>query len=823
MTFCRFRSLAIRLLASTLLIPGTALAQSAPQAAEASGPIEEILVTARKRTETLQDTPVAITAFTADQIEDFGVQSLADISKMTAGLLFDSEFTRGANRPVIRGQANILGASGVSYFIDGVYISGSIDDYDLDDVERIEIVKGPQSALYGRNTYAGAINLVTRSPADEMRTTVKAEVAGDEEFLVRASISGPIGDTLAGGLTLRHYEMGGHVENQFDGKDIGKQESRSLSGVLSFTPNERLSVRARGYYAERDDGQPAVFARRYFDNNCYPDDGSLYAGAGRYFCGVVKPGDVNIDWPVQAPDARLTDDALQLSLRVDYDLNDQWRLTYIAGYGERDRDNVYDGDYLPTSFQVSNFTPNGFPFGGFADGPPFLYAYVGSMTDFTFANATETDDWSQEVQLSFDADRVRGLIGAYYYNQDSTTRDIREVSAEQQGLARTNWFAEFLRMQGVCAANFFCESMAPFFGPTIVVPRDVNDIEIENAAVFGMVSFDLAENLTVTLEARYQDENIDQSAVVQDLGGPAAPPVDSSASFDGFLPRVTLDWQPTDNHLLYVTYGEGTKPGGFNSTVAIEAGVPTYDEEEVKSIELGAKTVLADGQVRANVALYFNELTGYQLTQNVQAGQNAQSATVNAGDADINGLEAELLLSPNEIEGLSVRLNYAWTDAEYTDGFDQNQGVLLDVLDDRSINCSTGDQFPDVDGCQSLFGSIDGKQVPRTAEHQVFADIEYRQPLTDGWEWYAGVSYIFESSKYAQVHNLAETGDTSVVNARIGLVSDRWSIRVFGRNLNGEDSGYNVIRYAEPEAFRRNFIAAPRRDTYVGVSLAVHL
>ena len=105
----------------------------------------------------------------------------------------------------------------------------------------------------------------------------------------------------------------------------------------------------------------------------------------------------------------------------------------------------------------------------------------------------------------------------------------------------------------------------------------------------------------------------------------------------------------------------------------------------------------------------------------------------------------------------------------------------------------------------------------------MFADVEYRRPLTNGWEWYAGVSYIFESSKFAQVHNLAETGDTSVVNARMGLISDRYSIRVFGRNLNGEETAYNVIRYAEPSAFRRNFIASPRRDTYFGISLAVHL
>ncbi len=818
----RLRPTVILLALSAVSVPWTAAAEAQPAASIA--PIEEIVVTARKRTESLQDTPVAVTALTADQIAEFGVQSLADVSKMTAGLLFDSEFTRGANRPVIRGQANILGASGVSYFIDGVYVSGPMDDYDLDDVERIEIVKGPQSALYGRNTYSGAINIVTRSPGESFRASVKGEAAGDDQFLVRASVAGPIGETLAGSLTLRQYEMGGHVTNRYDGEDIGEQESRSVSGVLDFTPNERLSVRARAYWAERDDGQPAIFASRYFDNNCYPDDGALYGGAGRYFCGVVEPGDVDTDWPVQAPDAGITDDVLQLGVKVAYQLDDTWDLTYIGGYGQRDLAEVYDGDYLPTSFQVSNFTPNGFPFGGFADGPPFLYAYAGSMTDFTFASAADTDDFSHELQLAFDSGRVRGLLGAYYYSQESTSRDIREVSAAQQGIAAANWFGEFLRMQGVCEANFLCESMAPFFGSTIVVPRDVNELEIENTAAFAMVSFDVADNVSVTLEGRYQDESIDQRAVVQDLGAPAAPPVVASAGFDGFLPRLTLDWRPTDNHLLYVAYAEGTKPGGFNSTVAIEAGLPTYDEEDARSFEVGAKSILADGRLLANVALFSNELEGYQLTQNARSGQNTTSATVNAGDADINGVEAELAFAPESMEGLTLRLNYAWTDAEYTDGFDQNHGLLLDVLDDRMVNCSTGRQFPQIEGCtgNSAYGAISGKQIPRTAEHQVFGDIEIRRPMAGGWEWYAGASYIFESSKFAQVHNEAETGDTSLVNARFGFVSDRYSFRVWGRNLTGEDSAYNVIRYAEPEAFRRNFIVAPRRDTHFGITLAVH-
>lgn len=783
--------------------------------------IEQVVVTARKRSEQIQDVPVAVTALTSDEIANFGIGDLSDVSKIAAGLIFDSEFARGSNRPVIRGQANILGASGVSYFIDGLYVSGSIDDYDLSNVERIEVVKGPQSALYGRNTYSGAINIVSRRAPETAAAEVSLQMAQADQYQVAAALSGPLGETVSAGVNVRYYERGGPFTNEYDDSEIGAQQSRSMSAFVELNPNDRLSILARAYTGRRDDGQPPVASTRYFDNNCYTDNGALYAGAGRYYCGVVEPVPIDTDWTVQVPEAEDSDSHTRIGVRADLDLTDTMTLTWIAGASERDEVFVIDGDYQPTSFHVSNFTPNGFPFGGFADGPPFLYAYVGDMTDFTFANATDTETASQELQLSFEGGRARGMLGVYYYSEDSTTRDIREVSQAQQGLAAANWAVEFARMRAICAASFLCESMAPFFGSTIVVPRDVNDISIVNTAVFGMASFDLGDGVGFTLEGRFQDEEIEQHAIVQDLGSPPDAEVRTNASFDGFLPRATIDWRPTDTSLVYALYAVGTKPGGFNSTVAIEAGIPTYDEEEARSFELGYKTVLADGQVTANLAWFSNEIQGYQLTQNVQAGQNATSATVNAGDADISGFEAEVTARPEAMPGVTLRLNYAWTDPEYSQGYDQNEGLLLDVADDGLTNCSTGKQFPEVESCtgNAKFGSIAGKQVPRTANHQLFADAEVRRPMDNGWEWYAGASYIFESSKFAQVHNEAETGDTTLVNLRGGLVSDRYDVRLWARNVGGETTPYNVLRYAEAAAFRRNFAIAHRPDTQVGVTL----
>ena len=816
----RTLALAIRLwvpIAVTLPLGTTAVSFAEDDSARI---VEEVVVTARKRSEGLQDVPVAVTALTSEQIAEFGILDLSDVSKITAGLIFDSEFSRGSNRPVIRGQANILGDSGVSYFIDGLYVSGSIDDYDLTTVERIEVVKGPQSALYGRNTYAGAINIVTRGAGDSLGGEVSVQMAQFDQYQVTAALAGPLSETVSGGVNVRHYERGGPFTNEYDDSEIGAQQSQAFSAFVELTPGERLSILARAYRGQRDDGQPPVAATRYFDNNCYADDGSLYGGAGRYYCGVVEPGPINTDWMVQVPEADDSDEHTQIGVRADLDLTDSMTVTWIGGTSQRDEVFVIDGDYQPTSFHVANFTPNGFPFGGFADGPPFFYAYVGSMSDFTFASATETDTVSQEVQLAFDANWGQGMLGAYYYSEDRSTRDIREVSAAQQGLAAANWAVEFARMRAICAASFLCQSMTPFFGPTIVVPRDANDISIVNTALFGMISVDIGDDLGLTFEGRFQDEEIEQNAVVQDLGSPPEAEVTAEASFDGFLPRVTIDWRPNEGSLVYALYAAGTKPGGFNSTVAIEAGIPTYDEEEARSFELGYKTTLADGQITANLAWFSNEIEGYQLTQNVQAGQNATSATVNAGDADISGFEAEITARPENLPGVTLRLNYAWTDPEYSAGYDQNEGLLLDVADDGLTNCSTGKQFPDVESCtgNAKFGSIAGKQVPRTANHQLFADAEIRRPMDNGWEWYLGANYAFESSKFAQVHNEAETGETTLINLRGGLVSDRYDVRIWVRNVGGEDTPYNVLRYAEPEAFRRNFAVAHRPDTQVGVT-----
>ena len=804
--------------ASLVIGVAGALLLSAPLETLAQDPaLEEIIVSARKKEENIQEVPVAVTAISAAMLERMNLQSLDDISKVTAGLLFDPEFDRTSNRPVIRGQANILNDSGVSYFIDGVYITGSINDYDINDVERIEVVKGPQSALYGRNTYSGAINIITKAPSDEFSADLKVSYSDDEQTEISASVKGPISDTFSAGITYRSFQLDDAWENAFDGNAIGVQDSESFSGVAVWQPNDQFTARARVYYNETRDGQPALFRQPHSENNCFFDNGSFYGGGGRYYCGTLEPRDVESDWTIQAPDAANDLDTLQTSLVLDYDFNDNVTLTSITGFNDVDELFITEADYGPDAFQANVFAR--FPIGGFPDPsgpfvPPFFYGFAASIADFTFANDDQTEDWSQEVRLTARTERGVFMIGVYHFEQENTSRPARVLPAGADMIAMDNWNALVANEQTICGFNPVCGGVFfPFtLYPGISVPSGTTVNDIRNSALFGLAAFDLTDATRLTLEARWAEERVETWSSIS-----------AKATYTSVNPRITLDHQLDDDHMVYALLAAGNKPGGFNNATAISVGLPTFDEEEVRSFEIGSKNVLADGQVTANLAMFFNQVTGYQLTQNARTLTNTTSATVNAGDADIFGVEVEIQARPEAVEGLALTFNYAYTDAEFVSGTDENEGLLIDVADDGLVNCSQGDQFPEESGCTSLFGSIEGRKIPRTAEHQLFFDVEMTRPLgtAEGWDWYAGFNYSYESSKYAQVLNLAETGDTSLVNARFGVRNDNWTISLWGKNITGEDSSPLLLRYADAsDAFKRNFVGMQRRDTHWGLTVS---
>ncbi|MEL6876636.1 MAG: TonB-dependent receptor [Pseudomonadota bacterium] len=823
------------LLAATFMTPGMLAAQEngSEAAEESAGPINknEIIVTARKREENLQSVPTSVAVATAETIDRLGLDDLEDISKTTPGLIFDDSFGRDGNRPVIRGQANILGQSGVAFFIDGIYYTGSLADYDVDTIQRIEVVKGPQSALYGRNTYSGAINIVSKLPGDTWEGRVQADVSEFDRYELTAGIRGPISDGLSLGVNGRFYDFGGEFTNQFDGNKIGKQSSWSASGVLRWDDGGPFTATLRGYYNRTDDGQPAIFAQGTEQNNCFFDDGALYSGGGRYFCGVIEPGQINTDYTRQfrnPGDVGIEADTYNVSLRMEYELTDELRLVSLTGYNDRTQTTRTDGDYGPESFQTAVFArfPAGAPTGFGPAGPIFPFGFVGSTVDFSFANRSETSDISQELKLIYESDAFDFIFGGYYFDQSDDGFSIRDVPDDAAARAGASFGAAIANENILCAANPNCGSVAPFFGPSTPNDRSENLLDIENIAVFGAVNWHITPDINLGFEGRYSEEKISQIAFDFDEGDARPTPVTADATFKEFTPRVTFDWQLTPDNLFYAIYAEGQKPGGFNGPLAIAEDpntpldISVFQAEDNKSYELGFKNSFLDGDLIVNLAGFFTEIDGYQLTQNISVPPNQVSIVTNAGEAEITGLELEIVARP--ADELTLTANYALADSEFTSGVDENQGVLNDVLDDREVNCSTGDQFPDIDGCQSLFGSIAGKTIPRAPKHRLFADLDFRTPIGGGdWEVFAGANVTLTSSSFAQVHNEAETGDSVVVDARLGAQNDRYRIQFYVDNLFDEDAVQQIIRYADADAnFRRSFIAGLRPGRRFGVILS---
>ncbi len=817
------------LLAATATIPVSAYAQNTGASDDA---VEDdsnvIIVTARKMSENLQEVPSTIAVVSSDSIEDLALDSVADISRLTAGLTFDDSFGRDSNRPVIRGQANILGDSGVAVFIDGIYFSGSIGDYNVDNIERIEVVKGPQSALYGRNTYSGAINIISKGPADQLEGNITLDISENDRYEVTGGIRGPITDSISAAVSARFYDFGGEYTNLFDGEKVGDQSSYSFSGAFRFDNDGPFTASLRTYYNRTDDGQPAIFAQDTSANNCFTDNGALYGGGGRYFCGTIQPQPINTDYTrqfVNAGDVGLEAKTFNAAFRMDYEISDQVTLTSLTGYNYRREILNTDGDYSPTSFETAVFArfPAGAPIGFGPAGPIFPFGFVGTTVDFSFSNNSLTEDWSQELRLSYDGDRFDFLLGGYYFDQDSDSQDIRVVPADAAARAGASFGAAVANEQAICTANPNCGFVFPLFGPSTPNSRDLNSENIRNWAIFGSASFEITDRLTLGVEGRYASERVRQSTIDRDDGDPFPVPVAVSETFKKFSPRITLDYKFSPDNLIYADFGQGQKPGGFNGVTAINAGVPSYEEEEVDAFEIGTKNTFADGKLIFNAAAFYNDITGYQLTQNVQSAANAVSAIVNAGDARVVGLELELLARPNP--NWTFTANYALADSKFTSGVDENQGVLNDVADDGLNNCSTGFQFPELGSCtnaKAVFGSIDGKRIPRAPVHQFFVDADYRMPIGAGdWEFFAGANVTMVSTSFAQVHNLAETGGSVVADARLGFENENFKIQAYVKNFTDEDAVAQIIRYADSsDNFRRSFIAGLRPGRRFGLILS---
>jgi len=609
---------------SALALLSAAPAPAFAQAAEPTFGVEEIVVTARKREESLQDTPISITAYTAAAIEARAMGDVEQIGDFTPNLVFDRAAPIGGSNSTaviyIRGIGQDSGLptidQGVGLYVDGVYLARSVGGVvDLVDIDRIEVLRGPQGTLFGRNTIGGAISIVTKRPDSTFGGYVSGAIGDDSRVDLRASLNLPLGETLATSLTVSSSQRDGYVTRR-DGTDMG--DTNALSGRFAalWTPTPSLDLYfAADYTRRRENGAPFVLTEVTLSPTTFGAfHNAFVAPAG----ACPNPFDLNGAnancYSGRWISGSKTSDAGTVPAKDDLDLwgvslNAEWRLggvTLRSITSYRDTESVFNLDQ---------------------DHSPLTIAHV-------LSNSTQ-NQFTQEFQALGDAfdGRLNYILGAYYFREEAQ-------------MSERVTFAPVDFLSGGAVKN-------------------------DSFALFSQVTFDITDRLSLTGGLRYTEDNkrfTPDSRVISSLigippGVPLLPSTQGSVETKKMTPMVNLSYQWTDDLMTYVTYSKGFRGGGFTQRVFPPLPtIPSFAPEFVEVWEAGFKLMAFENRLRLNAAVFDNQYTDLQFTvQDVTVGPTVR----NAGAAKVRGGEIEATIVP--VEGLHIDLGLGYLDAKVTE------------------------------------------------------------------------------------------------------------------------------------------------------------
>ena len=805
-------ALAVSAALATSLQVSTAFAQ------ENESMLEEVMVTARKREESLAETPIAITAISAAEIQAGAFKSLVDVQKTAPGLFVETmnnENARTVLMPRFRGvtfDASSPLQRTSSVFVDGLIVSSGLHSLPITQVERIEVIKGPQSALFGRNTYSGAINIITRRPGDELKGGIEVDYGAKSKGSTTGYIEGPITSNLGARATFSYTDKEGHYDNAFvEGQRLGDEETLAYGLMLDFNPTEDLNIMVRASSYEDDDGPGAyaVVGGLAEHNFCAEPTPAINSFSCFFVNGLESAykGSVNIPNAIGASSSADVFSKATGQLR---DASGNW--AGLAGDG-----------YAPIGdHSFDDLSHNGF--GKAGEGERFGAIVSWDMTDSLNLNVAYGKNEDDYVLFhDFDA---AGAFGFHVYNARVTEDETFEVRLSGTS-DRLNWSigATQVEMSSKAHGGFYDQYFGDFSGSAGYWFADIRNpdtafslIEADTTGIFASVDFSITDKLDLTLEVRRQEDEINDPNVNAAAGKNIAP-----AEFKSTLPRVVLKYQLNDNHMLYANYSEGTLPGGFNPEVASKLTTPeqiatfnadtpgigeTYEEETLKNYEAGWKYSSNDGRLAMNLAVFHME-----RADQVYSGFGVIPADVScSGDTDGDGVPntetCTVAFSGNgtssDIDGLEIDFNYRVIDSLLLQAA---VGYTKAEISDFPANGDCGD-FNDVFG-PGL--SCAGQQAARYPEWigSLIATYDFDTPMGGA---YVRGEYFYTGSYYDEVTNLTKIPDATEVNVRVGLRMDNGiSLEAYVSNLTDEDAptgGNNIAdtsKYVRDTTFAYNF------------------
>lgn len=701
--------------------------------AQAQPVIEEVIVTAQKRSESIQEVPVSITAFSGGFIEENGLQTVEDVARLTPNFTIQSSAQATNNRIAIRGIGSVGNTAiepSVGVYIDGVYYPrpGSVIGR-LVDIETFEVLRGPQGTLFGRNTPVGALNITTRKPSQETEGRLEAGFGDYESYMVGASINGGLSENLAARLSFQYADRDGYGKNLFDGQDFGERDDLVARGKVLFDISERTSALLSVDYAEINAGGQGI---EVLNDTLTP----RFLGTQNALYGDSPRTKDSYDWTInQSHGDQLTDKQHGIALDIDHEFANGLTLRSITSYRDWEAVNAHVDVRLAVDLLPAD-------------------------TKF------QTETVSQEFQLTSPGGQtIDWLAGAFYYSEDYHVTDSRDAG------------------DGFCVPTI-AAAVNPGVGALcLTFPQEgalTTDFDqtLESFAIFGQSTWNINDTLTATVGLRWTSDDKDGD-FVSEVNNPVAGAFRAAESVLGMQREdskttgmANLSWFPVEGTMLFATYSTGYKSGGFNSqggAAPLEADRRIFGPEDTTNYELGIKSTLLGGSMTANATLYRTDMEDFQD----RAFDGLSFVTLNAGELRQQGVEADINWLPTE--SLRLVLGISYLDSEYTDfegAPSLPAGMPQDLTGERRVFS------PEWQG--SLAGDW---TIPFGDTLEIFLG--------------GSVSWIDEQNIGATSNNNPQSiqESYSLINARVGLrsASGDWDVTLFGNNLT--DEGYCQVIY----------------------------
>ena len=722
--------------------------------AKAQGALEEIVVTAQKREENIADVPIAVTVLGEDQIEASFSRNIEDLQALVPAVSFRTGNTTRNSALTVRGIGTIsfsIGAEpSVSTVVDGVVLGRSGQAFaDLYDLQQLEVLRGPQGTLFGKNASAGVVNITTRRPTESFEAQLSATFYQDNEYITRARVSGPLGggDDLRGSLTVVQSEFDGYIQNVFNNETVNGYDKQGIRGMLEYDVNDDTSVLF-------------IFEDYEADNDCCADLEARPSGRNPLSEAVPSGGGLDLDQRLVDHDfeTRTLDSFTGASIQIDSNWFNDHSFTSITAFRSWDNTEFREGDF--TSIAGDSNEP--------VFGVPFQLHDVGPQ---------EWRQFSQEFRLaSPQGEALEYQVGFFYWNIDSERNFTRDASCQnnngQLDAAIANHLEFTLGQPNTATdvANFIAANNITCNANDIVSATGFFDTEFTNYAVFGQGTYSFTDTVRLIFGLRYTEDEVsfNHNRVNNDEFGRRGVGVrprfsDGNNQFDtnfsgdtdetDLSGKLGVQFDLTEGTMVYGTYTQGYKGPAFNVFYNMDDDdIQPISAETSDSFEIGLKYAADWGF--ASLVAYSTEIEDFQANDFDASDGTTVTGFTNGGDVETQGFELDVLA--NVTENLFVTAGVAVSEAETANG---------------------------------------GDPIPFAPDLKYSLAAQYDVPLGNGGRIQLNTSYVFTDEQLSG--NIGQTEatnpevllpDYAIVNASVGYFSqdDKLGVTLIGKNLTDE-------------------------------------